>query len=260
MVSVTFKAYAALTYSIRNWSIPIRHNVESRLKLIDFNKVVAKKLPLNCSADAYLYWDANQLQVGVTIIESSTTRLNLEPPTSAPAPVGTFLGLEDESTTVDSIGLFETDMYMSRMHGGHGGGKTSSFKRCLFLKCIGEEKVAKILVAAVETCPPPLCYLHLLQGGGAVSDVAIDSTAFGCRDWDFVCVITGIWPRDQDGTEAARAAVRWVYNVARELLPVSTGVYGADLGPGPRDAALAGKGFWSKPAARGPSQTPLRPK
>jgi hypothetical protein len=41
----------------------------------------------------------------------------------------------------------------------------------------------------------------------------------------------------QDGTEAARAAVRWVYNVARELLPLSSGAYGADSGPDPRDAA-----------------------
>jgi hypothetical protein len=78
--------------------------------------------------------------------------------------------------------------------------------------------VADILVAAFETRPSPLCYLHLLQGGGAVGDVAADATAFGCRDWDFACVVTGVWPRDQDGTEAARAAVRWVYNVARDLM------------------------------------------
>ncbi|KAH8727340.1 hypothetical protein GQ44DRAFT_703995 [Phaeosphaeriaceae sp. PMI808] len=31
-------------------------------------------------------------------------------------------------------------------------------------------------------------------------DVAADTTAFGCRDWDFACVITGVWPRDQDGS------------------------------------------------------------
>ena len=43
----------------------------------------------------------------------------------------TFLGPEDNSKTVDGVGVFETEMYMSGMHGGHGGGKTSSFKRCL---------------------------------------------------------------------------------------------------------------------------------
>jgi len=55
--------------------------------------------------------------------------------------------------------------------------------------------------------------------------------------------VTGVWPRDQDRTEAARAAVQWVYNVAGDLLPLSSGAYGADLGPDPRDAALAAKAF-----------------
>lgn len=82
-----------------------------------------------------------------------------------------------------------------------------------------------------------------MQGGGAVSDVAADATAFGCRDWDFACVVTGVCSRDQDESEVARGAVRWVYNVARDLLPLSVGVYGADLGPDPRDAMLAAKAF-----------------
>lgn len=78
---------------------------------------------------------------------------------------------------------------------------------------------------------------------GAVGDVAADATAFGCRDWDFACVITGVWPRDQDGTKAAQSAVRWVYNVTEDLLSLSSGAYGADLGPDPRDAAMAAKAF-----------------
>jgi len=134
MVSVTFKAYAASTYSIRNWVVPLSDNLEARLRLSDFDKLVARKLPRNCSADAYLYWDTDQLHLGVTMFESSTTRLTFETPT--PTPVGTILGPED------------------------------NFK-----------------------------------------------------------------------------AVRWVYNVARDLLPLSSGAYGADLGPDPRDAALAAKAF-----------------
>ncbi|OJJ78722.1 uncharacterized protein ASPGLDRAFT_53404 [Aspergillus glaucus CBS 516.65] len=241
VVSVTFKAYVAPTYSTRNWVVPLSDNLEARLRLSDFDNFVARKLPRNCSADAYLYWDIGQLHLGVTMIESSTTRLTSETPT--PTPVDTVLGPEDNFKTVDGVGLFEAEMYMSGMHGGHGNSKTSSFKRCLFLKRIGALNVADILVAAVETRPSPLSYLHLLQGGGAVSDVPADATAFGCRDWDFACVVTGVWPRDQDGTEVAQAAVRWVYNVARDLLPLSSGVYGADLGPDPRDAALAAKAF-----------------
>ncbi|KAL9099122.1 MAG: hypothetical protein Q9163_005335 [Psora crenata] len=241
VVSVTFKAYAAPTYLTRNWVVPLSDNLEARLRLSDFDKLVAKKLPQNCSADAYLYGHAGQLHLGVTMFESSTTRLTFATP--MPTPVGAIWGPEDDFKAVDGVGLFETEMYVSAMHGGHGGGKTSSFKRCLFLKRIGEANVADRLVAAVETRPSPLCYLHLLQGGGAVGDVAADATAFGCRDWDFACVITGVWPRDQDGTEAARSAVRWVYNVAGDLLSLSSGAYGADLGPDPRDALLAAKAF-----------------
>lgn len=171
----------------------------------------------------------------MTIFESSTRNLPSDKPTTGPS---TILGPEDNVKLVDGVGLFETEMYMSGMHGGHGGGKTSSFKRCVFVKNIGEAKVANMLVAAMENRPSPLCYIHLLQGGGAVGDVAADATAFGCRDWDFACVITGVWPRDQDGTEAARSAMRWVYNVAADLLPLGNGAYGADLGPDPRDSAM----------------------
>jgi adenine phosphoribosyltransferase len=243
VISITFKAYAAPTYSVRNWVVPLSDNLEARSRLSDFDTFVASKLPRNFSADAYLYWDDDQLHLGVTMLESSTSRLTFETPTPTPTPIGTVLGPEVNFKAVDSVGLFDTEMYMSGMHGGHGGGKTSSFKRCLFLKRIGVVNVADILMAAVETRPSPLCYLHLLQGGGAVGNVAADATAFGCRDWDFACVVTGVWARDQDGTEAARAAVRWVYNVAGDLLPLSSGAYGADLGPDPRDAALAAKAF-----------------
>jgi hypothetical protein len=64
-------------------------------------------------------------------------------------------------------------------------------------------------VAAIETRPTPICNLYLLQGGGAVGDVAADATAFGCRDWGYACVLTGIWPRRHDGTEITQAAVQW---------------------------------------------------
>ncbi|KAK5991819.1 hypothetical protein PT974_05205 [Cladobotryum mycophilum] len=186
VISVTFEASAALVYSVRNWVIPLSNSLEAHLRLKDFDNLIARELP-------------------------GTTR------TPTPASINAVLGPEDNFTVTDGVGLFETEMYMSGMHGGHSG--------------------------AVETRPSPLCYLHLLQGGGAVGDVAADATAFGCRDWDFACVLTGVWPRDQDRTKTAEDVVQWVYNVARDLLPFSSGAYGADLGPDPRDAALAAKAF-----------------
>jgi len=243
VVSVTFKAYVAPTYSTRNWVFPLKDKFEARLNLNDFDESVARKLPRSCSADAYLYWDIGKLHLGMTRYESSTTGHTSETPVPTPTPVGLNLGPASNFKAVDGVGLFEAELYMSGMHGGHGGSKTSSFKRCLFLKRIGESNITDILVTAIETRPTELCYLHLLQGGGAVRDVAVNATAFGCRDWDFACVVTGVWHRDQDGTEIARSAVGWVYNVARDLLPLSSGVYSADLGPDPRDAALSAKAF-----------------
>jgi adenine/guanine phosphoribosyltransferase-like PRPP-binding protein len=242
IVSVTFRAYTAPVYVVRNWVVPVSGGLEAQLKLGRFDELIARKLSRNCSADAYLYWEDSQLYLGFTMIESTTASAVSK--CSFSTTVGSYLGAEeDEVKVVDNIGLFETEMYLSKIHGGHGRGKTSSFKRCLFMKEIGNPKVAERLVAAMEARPSSLCYLHLLQGGEAISDIAAEATAFGCRDWHFACVITGVWFRNQDCTEVARAAVEWVYNVADDLLPLSSGAYCADLGPDPRDAALASRAF-----------------
>ncbi|CAG8053536.1 unnamed protein product [Penicillium salamii] len=241
VVSVTFKTYVAPAYSVRNWIAPLSDPREAILKLYNFDTLVAKNLPRGLSADAYLYWEIGQLHLGITMFEYSTTRVATEMPLTK--TIRAVLGPEIDYTTVDGVGLFDAEMYISRMHGGHGGSKTFSFKRCLFLKDIGALNIAEMLVGAIEARPTPLCYLHFLQGGGAVYDMAADATAFGCRDWEFACVITEVWPREHDGTELARAAVNWVYDVAKNLLPLSSGAYSADLGPDPRDTRLAAKAF-----------------
>ncbi|KAK8133404.1 phosphoribosyl transferase domain protein [Apiospora sp. TS-2023a] len=238
VVSVAFQAQPAPAYSVRNWVLPLNHGSEAQSRLGHLGKRAAS-LPRHCSADLYLYRENDQLTLGVTRIDVSTGK----PLGNIDAPEFADLGPEQDGQTVDGVGLFGTEMYMSGMNGGHGGGKTSSFKRCMFLKNIGADPVSRILVAAIETCPSSLCYLHLLQGGGRVGDVGAKSTAFGSRDWDYACVVTGVWSRDQDGTEVARSVVGWVYRVVNELLPLSSGVYAADLGPDPRDSALASRAF-----------------
>ncbi|KAK5734698.1 hypothetical protein LTR17_008776 [Elasticomyces elasticus] len=229
VISVVFKAVAAPNYTIRNWVAPLQDFVEARDKFSKL-ELVAQEPQRHCSVDAYMFWDVDKLRLAET-------------PSPDYTDLRAFMGQEKRSVRVDGVGLFDTEMYMSVMHGGHGGGKTSAFKRCIFLKHIGSPGIVDILVAAMETRPSPFCYFHLLHGGGAVSDAADVSTAFGCRDWEYACVITGVWPREQDGTEIADAAVQWVYKVAMNLLPVSQGAYCADLGPDPRDAALAAEAF-----------------
>ncbi|KAH8730018.1 hypothetical protein GQ44DRAFT_723494 [Phaeosphaeriaceae sp. PMI808] len=239
-ISVIFKTYPAPTYFTTNYVVSLENRLQAQLKFREFGKLTATNLDRNLAADAYLYWDG-QLRLGMTMFECSTT--GGISASRMPKFWNDVFGPRDSHTAKDSIDLFEADMYMFGMHGGHGGSKTSSFKRCLFLKDIGELHIAECLVAAMESRPSPICYLHLLQGGGAISDVAADATAFGCRDWDFACVITGVWPRDLDDTEAARSTIQWVYDIARDLLPFSSGVYSADLGPDPRDLMLATKAF-----------------
>lgn len=56
-------------------------------------------------------------------------------------------------------------------------------------------------------------------------------------------MITGVWPRDLDGTAEMQSAIRWVYDAVGYLIPISEGVYGADLGPDPRDKPLAAFAF-----------------
>jgi FAD/FMN-containing dehydrogenases len=73
VISVTFQVYTAPMFSVRKWVVQLSDNLEARRKLSDFDDLVARNLPRNCSADAYLYWDNGQLQFGATMFESSTT-------------------------------------------------------------------------------------------------------------------------------------------------------------------------------------------
>lgn len=242
VLSVTLKAYPAHTFVTRNWVLPLSDNAGAKRKIREFDEIVAKGCSKFCSADAYLYWEDGRLNLGITTF-ASTDASSPSPMTIMSKREGDIWGTNSDIKIMDGVEAFEAEMYMSAMHGGHGNGRTSSFKRCVFLKDIEGSRIADCLVSAVESRPSPFCYLHLLHGGGKAGEVAPEATAFGCRDWDFACVITGVWPRDEDGSHAAHASVQWVYEVVDSLLPLSKGTYGADLGPDPRDAVLADKAF-----------------
>ncbi|KAM3553728.1 hypothetical protein ARSEF4850_006785, partial [Beauveria asiatica] len=242
VTSVVFKACPAMVYSVRQWVTALSGRQEAQQRLVDID-ALARELPRQSSADAYLYCDSEGLHVAISMSECAIAGRDTESFASSSSSMTAFLGPENSRKTVDAIGLYDTEMYISCMHGGHGGGKTSSFKRCIFLDGIGSLAVAGLLISAVEDRPSPQCYLHLLHGGGAISQVAATASAFGCRNWTFACIITGVWPRNQDGSVTARAAVSWVYDVAKKLRPLSTGAYSADLGPDPRDEELAVHAF-----------------
>ncbi|KAI4682533.1 hypothetical protein J4E81_009608 [Alternaria sp. BMP 2799] len=242
VLSVTLRAYNAHSFATRNWVIPLSDNAEAKRKLREFDEIVANGCSEFCSADAYLYWEDERLNLGITTF-AAIDASSPSPTTIMSKRKGDIWGTASDTNILNGVKAFEAEMYMSAMHGGHGNGKTSSFKRCVFLKDIGRSIIAHRLVSAVDSRPSPLCYLHLLHGGGKAGKVTPEATAFGCRDWDFACVITGVWPRDEDGSRVAHASVQWVYDVVDSLLPLSRGTYGADLGPDPRDAVLAEKAF-----------------
>ncbi|CAJ0542969.1 Ff.00g003440.m01.CDS01 [Fusarium sp. VM40] len=242
VISVIFQAFPAQLFSVRDWVIPLKDKRHAKQVLEDLDSLIAI-LPKDSSADVYLYCDGGKLHLGVTLLRYSTGEVNLKALPLINEFVHGVIGQQKSSKIVDAVGLFDTEMYMSGMHGGHGGGKTCSFKRCVFLKDSAMTDAISVLIAAIQERPSPLCYFHLLHGGGAVSDITPDATAFGCRDWKFACVITGVWSCHQDDIAVIQSIVRWVYQVITDLLPMSQGVYSADLGPDPRDEALATRAF-----------------
>lgn len=242
VVSVTLRAYAATKYRVANWTFSSLSNFDAYRLIKRFDEFVAKTLGRDCSINVFLYGrqGGKGLALGFTVYQSYTSRSENAPDWGSKV---NSLPRAERVDIVDTVGLFNTEMSIYDMHGENSGGKTSAFKRCAFLEGIGATRMANILINAIRSSPSPLCYIHLVQGGGAIRDIAPGSTAFGCRDWDYACVITGVWPRDQDDTAVARTAKQWVYDVAQQLLPFGSGFYGADLGPDPRDVVLAEEAF-----------------
>lgn len=248
VISVFFKTHEGVVHKVRRWTAPLGSDPEARrLELQSFDTLVAKGMPNNMSADIFLYSNAEKLHLGVSTIESCPDESFLALDDDDEDDARRLLGKELESTIVDEAGLFQTEFYMSKLLRESGGGKTSSFKRCVFIKDVGAAKVADVLIAATEQIPTRWCYIHLMQGGGKIRQVAPSATAFGCRDWEYACVVTGAWPRDPEDARIETSVVDWVYKVTHSLLPFSVGVYGADLGPDPRDVALVARAFGSNP-------------
>ncbi|KAJ6008208.1 Adenine phosphoribosyltransferase [Penicillium herquei] len=142
-----------------------------------------------------------------------------------------------------AVQLFEIEKHMADLQKRQVLGKLSAFKRCVFLSKEKALRLAKYLVDAFLSRKTGISYIHILHCGGEVRSMPSSKTAFGCREWEYACVITGVWPREEDDTSVERAAKAWVYQTVYGLLPACNGVYSADLGPDPLDNRLAEKAF-----------------
>lgn len=142
--------------------------------------------------------------------------------------------------------MFDRELYMTdvfapgRFESGEPS-KLRSFKRCVLLPPLHRRLAALLVSSVLHTAPNKWCYIHLVHAGGAAASVPPLSTAFGVRAWEYAAVITGQCP---DGEVELQARVeKWVEATATALLPLASGVYGADLGPFAADAQFALRAF-----------------
>ncbi|KAF2742854.1 hypothetical protein M011DRAFT_490261 [Sporormia fimetaria CBS 119925] len=240
VVAVVFKTYPAREYLMERWKITLDTDDEAnhQLKIYDG---MAESLPAeSTSADMYLFRESGQLHLN----GGTTTSWPVNKASQA-LPIRRYStkswGSPENRDICDHIGLFKRQTYLSEMHESRGKAQVSSFKRCVSLGSLEQESIRKPILEAMKSPPSPLCYLHLVQGGGAVRKLHPTATAFGCRKWEHACVITGVWPREENGTKLEVSVIAWVYKLATDLLAAagSRGAYAADLGPDPRDAVLA---------------------
>jgi FAD/FMN-containing dehydrogenase len=111
VVSVTFRAHAAAAFVVDKKIISLINNVEATNQLHDFDTLIARQLSRECSADAYLYWNADQLHLGVTTFQAYTA--DLASATQTPMPEGVLSGSREGVKVADGIELFDAEMYMA---------------------------------------------------------------------------------------------------------------------------------------------------
>ncbi|KAI0159606.1 hypothetical protein GGR57DRAFT_458088, partial [Xylariaceae sp. FL1272] len=245
VVGIVFRTHPASACRNWGWADTTTHadSVNSMLCHVDAN--VSSMLHQACTVDTYINTSADLYDLRINVSKAFAPSDAEDPLQGSIANIkGQLPGyMVSPTDPLNDSSLFDRDMAVTRRTYGHRSGFTSSFRRCVFLSNIRSEKVANVLHRAMQNRPSQLCHLHLIQGGGAIRQVEPTQTAFGCRDWDFACVVTGGWPCEQNGTDTVHTVKCWVYQVVDNLLPLSSGVYGADLGPDQRDVELAARAF-----------------
>ncbi|KAK5654377.1 hypothetical protein OQA88_7286 [Cercophora sp. LCS_1] len=160
VLSLAFKAYPAYAFQEHHIQQPYLKN-QTHPELEGLHK-----LPPQVSKYVYLYEHDGRPQLCVSVYE-------------IPAVASSAALLYDTELEVwDGTELFSAEFYMS-MHGHSGGAKTSSFKRCVFLKHTAT--LPDMLADVFTKRPSTDCYFHLIHGGGAIRDVPAYDSAFGAE-------------------------------------------------------------------------------
>ena len=221
---------------------------EAGTELVSGYSDTASSLDNRECLDGFLYWSSHR-QLSLTTSHFNTADDNSKS-SAVLIPNATNEKVNISAPTIcKPSDLFDRELYMTKdfaIESTLPDGveqelrpkKLRSAKRCLLLPTLDHELGAK-LVLAVQNAPTKWCYIHFLHGGGAVSRVPAEETAFGCRDWTFAAVVTARWP---DGDPELRdSVIQWLERTTLELVQYSKGVYGSDLGP--EDSKLARYAF-----------------
>jgi len=214
---------------------------------LEFTRV-AESLPETVCLDGFIFWSGNdQLSFATSYFDiqadhpaqdtSVKTILSLGYPTNMS---------RGELCRYSPSQLFDRELYMTPAFapdkvlapGQPMPKKLRSFKRCVLLPPLLQDHES-ILLSAMQSAPSKWSYIHLLHGGESATKGAPTTTAFGCRSWLFAAVITTRWPDDDEEMETR--SLQWLQATTDSLLPLSVGVYGADLGP--NDTRLARLAF-----------------
>ncbi|KAJ5627334.1 hypothetical protein N7528_004761 [Penicillium herquei] len=249
VLSVIFRACPAPKYRARRWFVTIEEpRVEEEVNELAgrFREFLTQARSKWHSEDAYISSSYDHARIDVTRFEITDSGTSFRPLTHGQMPAYVAHGaIESEIEILDGFELFEYEKHMAEEQESQAPGKISAFKRCVFLSKQKALHFAEYLVDAFRTRGTDLSYIHILHCGGEVCSIPSGDTAFGCREWEYAIVITGVWPREEDNTMTERAAKAWVYRTVHGLLPACHGVYSADLGPDPLDIKLAQKAFGS---------------
>lgn len=245
ILEFTVKAY--LIDSIKAQDILYALPKESYQQVLTEYSEIADSLPDTSCLDGFLFWS------GAGQLAFATSHFDIDPETNLAAtstkclllPFQKFAEVREE-TCNSPYDLYHRELYMTSvfasndvMASGHETPKKlKSNKRCLFLPLL-TQKHESIFLKVMRSAPTKWCYIHIMHGGKAVSNVEPAKTAFGHRDWIFAAVITARWS-DCNVHEEILAS-RWLKHALSLLLPYSKGVYGSDLGL--EDNGLARQAF-----------------
>ncbi|KAJ5703552.1 hypothetical protein N7493_011477 [Penicillium malachiteum] len=249
VLSVIFRACPAPKYRVQRWFIMIEEpQEEAEITELagKFRAFLAQARSKWHSEDVYISSSYDRAKIAVTRFEITDSGTSFRPPTPGNMPAYMVPGaIESDHEILDGVQLFEFDKHMAEEQETQAPGKISAFKRCVFLSKQKTLQFAGYLIDAYRNRGTDLSYIHILHCGGEVCSIPSGDTAFGCREWEYALVITGVWPREEDNTIMERAAKAWVYQTVHGLLPSCHGVYSADIGPDLLDIKLAQKAFGS---------------